>query len=190
MGVQSGGGPVADVVRGGVRAMGAELYSVLSALHRDELIDRPDYFPAPYGELATFNMGIVSLCCTATDQPFQHGSSWQLFSWPALSNYNWRIGGTCKISVAGASWYYFAFTQATSFGTFHQYNNLFSCPASLLALFLMILPTIRMVLFHRRRRQRSRRLLGLCPSCGYDLRASAGRCPECGMESAVPTVPS
>ena len=39
------------------------------------------------------------------------------------------------------------------------------------------LPGARLV---KRVRSRRGRLPGLCPSCGYDLRATPGRCPECG----------
>jgi len=47
----------------------------------------------------------------------------------------------------------------------------------------LILPSARLALWLRSRRRRRR---GLCPVCGYDLRASPARCPECGKAAPVP----
>jgi hypothetical protein len=38
----------------------------------------------------------------------------------------------------------------------------------------------------QRHRVRSQISTGLCPACGYDLRASPGRCPECGADPSDP----
>ena len=52
-----------------------------------------------------------------------------------------------------------------------------AAPHWFLVLFFAILPA-----FHLRAILRSRRRnrVGLCPRCGYDLRATPERCPECG----------
>ena len=50
-------------------------------------------------------------------------------------------------------------------------------PHAIVCAALAVLPAVSVLRWRRRRR---RLLSGLCPSCGYDLRASPGRCPECG----------
>ena len=45
-------------------------------------------------------------------------------------------------------------------------------------------PSAPLLLARHRRRARRRAARGLCPRCGYDLRATPGRCPECGHAPA------
>ena len=53
-----------------------------------------------------------------------------------------------------------------------------STPHWVPAMLLAAAPSGALLARLRRRRRRSRG--GLCPQCGYDLRATPGRCPECG----------
>ena len=60
-------------------------------------------------------------------------------------------------------------------------DYLVAIPLWLLALAFGVLPAA--AAFHSRKRRLSNG--GLCPACGYDLRATPDRCPECGAEGRV-----
>jgi hypothetical protein len=54
-----------------------------------------------------------------------------------------------------------------------------------------LLPALRIAgPVRRARRARRRRKRGLCPTCGYDLRASPDRCPECGATPSALGAPT
>jgi hypothetical protein len=60
-----------------------------------------------------------------------------------------------------------------------------------LAAALLFLPPIALLASRvvQARMSSWRRRVGLCPACGYDLRATPGRCPECGVVPAAPPPP-
>ncbi|MDB5328933.1 MAG: hypothetical protein JWP03_84, partial [Phycisphaerales bacterium] len=63
-------------------------------------------------------------------------------------------------------------------------NVAYRYPAAMMAVF----PAVWIRGLIRRWRRQRRYTKGLCPACGYDLRATPGRCPECGTVSINPKV--
>jgi hypothetical protein len=51
----------------------------------------------------------------------------------------------------------------------------------------MLPGTLAAALFLRRRATRRKVMIGRCPKCGYDLRATPQRCPECGWPAQIQT---
>jgi hypothetical protein len=86
---------------------------------------------------------------------------------------DWRLGLGCGQLVSPAS---------KEYGPAH--TRWIIVPHAAVALPLACLPFLWWRRCHGRRQRKWRQDRGLCPYCGYDLRASKGRCPECGM--AIP----
>jgi hypothetical protein len=58
-------------------------------------------------------------------------------------------------------------------------------PHWLLAVVTAVMPLFALTNVIRKRLRTGRTRRGLCPACGYDLRASPQRCPECGAAAAA-----
>jgi hypothetical protein len=86
-------------------------------------------------------------------------------------NYNliWGSSGDCASAPAGSG--FSISSHRRSFGLMLWFPTALAALLPLTWAALRIPPTLR-----RRKAER----FGLCPLCGYDLRASPGRCPECG----------
>ena len=65
----------------------------------------------------------------------------------------------------------------------------FALPHWLLVLAAAILPGVALVRIGQRARRSRYLLAGLCPACGYDLRATASCCPECGTAAPASAPP-
>jgi hypothetical protein len=91
-------------------------------------------------------------------------------------------------AVADARWRFagFAVQPPTTVHAGVQFTRwLVAAPYWSVAALLAIGPIVKLLGSAMLRRARRRRHAGLCPACGYDLRATPDLCPECG---AVPPV--
>jgi hypothetical protein len=114
-------------------------------------------------------------------------------SWPPQYRFTWQFHHDVMrpaISVLGVqpSMKHVSFAGVTyNWGKgmetdWSYYHHDLFIPAWLMLVLTAILPTLWLL---RRRRQPNP--AGLCPACGYDLRATPERCPECGRASSEGT---
>ena len=145
------------------------------------------------------------------DWPRRHTSRFYL-SWNGLGGWGYASGSwpwdTIRQSAGGAAWYDTCEAlalhpasqpdwaarpwAAVGFGWGTARDDRSWCrygwvraPYWLVTLATALMPATWAVRRARRRRSRSRRAHGLCPACGYDLRATPDRCPECGVEHST-----
>ena len=108
---------------------------------------------------------------------------WLIYPANGTTDHQWEIawGGLSveRKTTAGPAW--------LNVGSSRYYIVL---PYRLLTPTTGILPAIYLATTFRRRFLGRRRIAaGLCPTCGYDLRATPTRCPECGtIFSSTPRV--
>jgi hypothetical protein len=122
--------------------------------------------------------GTLSLQRFATPEPWWDAGRWQYRRWVGAPQ---ESDEPRRLKVLGFDFHH---GHGTSARTQRPYVvTRVEVPLWAVSLATAVLPAAWLVV---RVRDRHRGCAGLCPACGYDLRATPGRCPECG---AVPGGP-
>ena len=79
------------------------------------------------------------------------------------------------------------YANFAGFGVMRGNNGHYAVRANFVPYWSLALATALLPTTWVRRWLAMRRNAGLCPSCGYDLRATPDRCPECGAAPAKPS---
>ena len=126
--------------------------------------------------------GALGVASYASEQ-----SAAELGAFTPLSRWGWigdapayPIGERDAMSLAGFD--YVRELTGSSDSTLVESRHLLRVPYWVLALLVSLVPLWHgQIAIRRRLALRRERMRGLCPACGYDLRATPARCPECGI---------